>query len=70
MNQARLPLRSIFAVVRPWCSCAGLSAAASMRFIRLEQVIVTQFGKPVGRPDHRAGLHFKLPFIQDSEPHR
>jgi membrane protease subunit HflC len=29
-----------------------------------EQVIITQFGKPVGKPIADAGLHFKLPFIQ------
>jgi membrane protease subunit HflC len=30
-----------------------------------EQVIITQFGKPVGGPVTNAGLHFKTPFIQD-----
>lgn len=30
-----------------------------------EQVIVTQFGKPVGEPVTEAGLHFKMPFLQD-----
>lgn len=30
-----------------------------------EQVIVTQFGKPVGEPTTDPGLHFKLPFIQE-----
>ncbi|SDY59261.1 protease modulator HflC [Nitrosomonas sp. Nm33] len=29
-----------------------------------EQVIITQFGKPVGDPITTPGLHFKLPFIQ------
>ncbi len=29
-----------------------------------EQIVVTQFGKPVGEPVLEAGLHFKLPFIQ------
>lgn len=29
-----------------------------------EQVIVTQFGKPVGNPVTEPGLHFKMPFIQ------
>ena len=29
-----------------------------------EQVIVTQFGEPVGEPIVDPGLHFKLPFIQ------
>lgn len=29
-----------------------------------EQVIITQFGRPVGEPVISPGLHFKLPFIQ------
>jgi modulator of FtsH protease HflC len=29
-----------------------------------EQVIITQFGKPVGNPIVEPGLHFKLPFVQ------
>ncbi len=29
-----------------------------------EQVILTQFGRPVGEPVRDAGFHFKLPFIQ------
>ncbi len=31
-----------------------------------EQVIITQFGKPVGDPIVKPGIHFKLPFIQDA----
>jgi len=30
-----------------------------------DQVIITQFGKPVGKPVTEAGLYFKLPFIQE-----
>ena len=30
-----------------------------------QQVILTQFGKPVGEPVTEAGLHFKMPFIQE-----
>ena len=33
-----------------------------------QQIIITQFGKPVGAPVTRAGLKFKLPFIQDVNP--
>ncbi|MDX1776302.1 MAG: protease modulator HflC [Desulfobulbales bacterium] len=29
------------------------------------QAIITQFGRPVGQPITEAGLHFKLPFIQE-----
>jgi len=34
----------------------------------VEQVIITQFGKPVGPPVTSAGLKLKLPFIQDVNP--
>lgn len=30
-----------------------------------EQVIITQFGDPVGEPVDKAGLHFKVPVIQE-----
>ena len=42
-------------------------AASGAFFIvtETEQVIVTQFGKPVGEPITKAGLHFKTPFIQE-----
>ena len=33
-----------------------------------EQVIITQFGKPVGEPVTTAGLKFKIPFIQQVNP--
>ncbi len=29
-----------------------------------EQVVVTQFGKPIGEPDTEPGLYFKTPFVQ------
>jgi membrane protease subunit HflC len=32
-----------------------------------KQVVVTQFGAPVGNPVTEAGLHFKMPFIQHTE---
>jgi modulator of FtsH protease HflC len=31
------------------------------------QVVITQFGAPVGEPVTDAGLHFKMPFIQKTE---
>jgi modulator of FtsH protease HflC len=34
----------------------------------VEQVIITQFGKPVGAPVTTAGLKLKMPFIQDVNP--
>jgi membrane protease subunit HflC len=30
-----------------------------------EQVVLTQFGEPVGRPVTQPGLHFKTPFVQE-----
>ena len=38
--------------------------AAAYTVGEAEQVIITQFGKPVGDPVTDAGLHFKVPFIQ------
>lgn len=32
-----------------------------------KQVVITQFGAPVGDPVANAGLHFKMPFIQQTE---
>lgn len=34
----------------------------------VEQAIITQFGKPVGKPVTTAGLKLKVPFIQDVNP--
>ncbi len=34
----------------------------------VEQVIITQFGKPIGEPVTTAGLKFKVPFIQEVNP--
>lgn len=31
-----------------------------------KQVVITQFGRPIGEPIDGAGLHLKLPFIQDA----
>lgn len=32
-----------------------------------EQAVIVQFGRPVGAPITEAGLHFKLPFIQEAQ---
>ena len=34
----------------------------------VEQVIITQFGKPIGEPVTTAGLKLKVPFIQNVNP--
>jgi membrane protease subunit HflC len=47
---------------------AGLIALLSAAFIvkETEQVIITQFGKPVGSPITEPGIHFKIPLIQEA----
>jgi membrane protease subunit HflC len=41
-------------------------AASSLYTVgEVEQVIITQFGKPIGAPVTSAGLKFKVPFIQN-----
>lgn len=39
-------------------------SGAFYRVNQTEQVIITQFGKPIGNPITEPGLHFKIPFIQ------
>ena len=54
----------------------GLVAAAVLLVVsgalytvdETKQVIITQFGKPVGEPKTEAGLKFKLPFVQQVNP--
>ncbi|AKH38662.1 MULTISPECIES: protease modulator HflC [Nitrosomonas] len=41
-----------------------LVAMSTYTVNQTEQVIITQFGKPVGDPITTPGLHFKVPFIQ------
>lgn len=42
---------------------AGLSATYTLD--ETEQAVIVQFGAPVGDPVTEAGLHFKLPFVQE-----
>lgn len=52
-----------------WVAIAAAAAflifSAAYTVSETEQVIITQFGKPVGEPITTAGLHFKMPFIQE-----
>lgn len=44
----------------------GLLLLLSLYTVRqTEQVIITQFGRPIGDPITEPGLHFKLPFVQE-----
>lgn len=45
-----------------------VTASAVYSVDEVEQVIITQFGKPVGEPVTEAGLKFKIPFIQEVNP--
>jgi membrane protease subunit HflC len=58
MARGLIVLIAVVAVVLLFASTFSVSEA--------EQVILTQFGKPVGGPVTEAGLHFKLPFVQDA----
>jgi membrane protease subunit HflC len=59
---------------RPIVALVVLVMAAYVAFSAIytvsevEQVIITQFGKPVGAPVTSAGLKLKVPFIQDVNP--
>ncbi len=43
-----------------------LLGSAAFVVSETEQVVITQFGKPVGEAIKDAGLHFKVPFIQEA----
>jgi modulator of FtsH protease HflC len=63
VREARAALIVIIAVV--------VIAALSSGFYTVqetEQVIITQFGKPVGKAVTASGLHFKMPFVQTAHP--
>jgi membrane protease subunit HflC len=43
-----------------------VAAASTFRVGEAEQVIITQFGDPIGEPIAQPGLHFKVPFVQQA----
>lgn len=58
----KMPLIVVMAV-------AGFVLANSIYTVsEVQQVIITQFGKPVGDPVMEAGLKMKVPFIQEVNP--
>lgn len=59
-------LRTVFMVL----AVLGVYLAASAVYTvnEVEQVIITQFGRPIGAPVTTAGLKLKLPFIHDINP--
>lgn len=66
MTTMRTAVLMFFAVCAVLVLFALLSAFYSVQ--ETEQVIITQFGKPVGQPVTQPGLHMKLPFIQTVHP--
>ena len=61
-RNAQIALIAIFGIG------AYLTTSALYTVSEVEQVIITQFGKPVGDPVTSAGLKIKVPFIQDVNP--
>jgi modulator of FtsH protease HflC len=59
MNRAYLPLIIIGSL-----AVVLLLGGSLYTVSETEQVIVTQFGRPVGEPVMNAGIHLKFPFIQ------
>jgi modulator of FtsH protease HflC len=53
-----------------WLACIGTYVGVSSLYTvsEIEQVIITQFGKPVGDPVTSAGIKIKAPFVQDINP--
>ena len=45
----------------------GLLWSSAYVVQEIEQVIITQFGKPIGEPVTDAGLHLKVPLIQKGQ---
>ena len=59
MRKLTLPLLLLIVL------CGLALSSGTFTINQAEQVIITQFGKPVGEPITEPGLHFKLPFIQE-----
>ncbi|MBN1527130.1 MAG: protease modulator HflC [Candidatus Omnitrophica bacterium] len=55
----------IFAFIIGIAAAAFLSGAVYV-VDETKQVVITQFGKPVGSPVTTSGLHFKIPLIQEA----
>jgi membrane protease subunit HflC len=60
------PLRMVLVIALALAISVAWSATYTVS--EVEQVIITQFGKPVGTPVTSAGLKVKIPFIQEINP--
>ena len=63
MNRLIIYILTVIAAVG-----AAVAASSLYTVSEVEQVIITQFGKPVGAPVTTAGLKVKVPFIQNVNP--
>tara|TARA_B100001057_G_scaffold499932_2_gene612581 strand:+ start:2145 stop:3119 length:975 start_codon:yes stop_codon:yes gene_type:complete len=54
----RIIITSLFLIVAVFITGAAYTVK------EYHQVVITEFGKPIGEPITKAGLHFKTPFIQ------
>jgi membrane protease subunit HflC len=59
---------AILAVLGVLAAVTYVSMSSLYTVSEVEQVIITQFGRPVGEPVTTAGLKLKTPFIQDVNP--
>lgn len=61
MNRQVIPLIILVVAV------GALTVLFSSMYVvpEAQQVVVTQFGRPVGKPVTESGLHFKKPFVQE-----
>ncbi|MDI6758987.1 MAG: protease modulator HflC [Candidatus Omnitrophota bacterium] len=66
MKQGMLGTILGFFVVLFLLVIAAFGSGALFIVDETKQVVITQFGKPVGEPITSAGLHFKTPFIQQA----
>ena len=61
--------RILLGLILAALAAAGYTASSALYTVsEVEQVIITQFGKPVGQPVTSAGLKVKAPFIQEVNP--
>ena len=54
----RIIITSLFLIIAVFITGAAYTVK------EYHQVVITEFGKPIGEPITKAGLHFKTPFIQ------
>ncbi|MFH1691959.1 MAG: protease modulator HflC [Candidatus Omnitrophota bacterium] len=68
MQALTAKLKKVISVVVVLMALVLLAFASGFLYVvsETQQVVVTQFGKPVGVPVTAAGLHIKMPFIQQA----